>query len=46
MIKRILFITTIVASAALSSCNTIAGVGQDVQNLGSSVQNTAERTSR
>jgi len=46
MKKRILLLSAIVISASFSSCNTIAGVGQDVQNLGNSVQSTAIRSSQ
>ena len=46
MKKRLFIISAIVTSALLSSCNTIAGAGRDVQNFGNSVQNTAIRTSQ
>ncbi len=45
MIKRILILTAVAAAISTSSCNTVAGVGQDVQKLGNSVQNTAIRSS-
>ena len=46
MKKRLIIINAILTSALLSSCNTIAGAGRDVQNFGNSVQNTAIRTSQ
>jgi predicted small secreted protein len=46
MIKHILLLTTIAATALLtSSCATVAGMGQDVQKLGDSVEKTAVRSS-
>ncbi|MGJ8656905.1 MAG: hypothetical protein ACSHX6_10690 [Akkermansiaceae bacterium] len=46
MIKRIITLTAVVAALTTTSCNTFVGVGQDVQKLGTSVQNTAIRTSQ
>gem|GEM_PF-2237900 len=47
MIKLILTLTAIAAAAiSTSSCATFAGVGQDVQKLGSSVEKTAVRSSQ
>jgi predicted small secreted protein len=47
MIKLILTLTAIGAAAiSTSSCATFAGVGQDVQKLGSSVEKTAVRSSQ
>ncbi len=47
MIKNILTITAIaLAAISSSSCATMAGVGQDVKKLGTTLQNTAIRSSQ
>lgn len=46
MMKRILLLTTILAAISTTSCNTLRGVGQDVQKLGNSVESTAIRSSQ
>ena len=47
MTKNILLLTAVIATAILtSSCATVAGMGQDVQKLGTSVETTAVRSSQ
>lgn len=36
-------LSLLLAAAALSACNTMRGVGEDVQSGGKSIENTAER---
>lgn len=35
-----------VAAITLSACNTIGGMGQDIEAAGKSIDNTAEETQR
>lgn len=40
--KKIIALTVVAAALAVSACNTISGVGRDVQAAGSAVTNGAE----
>ncbi|MGP1354374.1 MAG: entericidin A/B family lipoprotein [Parasphingopyxis sp.] len=39
---KIAVISLVVASFALSACNTVAGIGRDVQSVGETVEEVAE----
>ena len=41
--KKIIALTFIAAALAVSACNTISGVGRDVQAAGSAVTSGAEQ---
>jgi predicted small secreted protein len=41
--KKIIALTLIAAAMAVSACNTISGVGRDVQAAGSAVTSGAEQ---
>jgi predicted small secreted protein len=41
--KKIIALTLIAAAMAMSACNTISGVGRDVQAAGSAVTSGAEQ---
>ncbi len=43
---KTLVITGFVALVALAGCNTVAGVGQDLQEGGNAIQNSAETIKR
>lgn len=42
--KTIIILTGVVASLALSSCNTMSGVGRDVKSVGRGVDYAAQET--
>lgn len=42
--RKILSVLGLVSVLALAGCNTVKGVGQDVQKAGSGLQNAAEST--
>lgn len=41
--KKIIAITMLIGAFLISGCNTVAGFGQDIRNLGDSMSNSAER---
>jgi len=41
--KKIIALTIVAAALAVSACNTISGVGRDVQAAGSAVTSGAEQ---
>ena len=43
MFKRLLVLVSIVSATALAGCNTMRGLGQDVERGGEKVQDAAER---
>ena len=43
MTLTLLLASLTLASLTLSACNTMRGVGEDVQSGGKSIENTAER---
>lgn len=43
--KAILFATAVMFPLSLLSCNTMKGIGKDVQSLGRGVTNASEKTS-
>ncbi len=42
--KILTLILAVLSAALLSSCNTMSGLGRDMQQAGSSLESTAERT--
>lgn len=42
MSKKLIILLSVFVSLALSSCNTVAGFGQDVQRAGEGLENTGE----
>jgi predicted small secreted protein len=40
--RNLLLLTLLLASAAVSGCNTLAGAGQDISSAGRAVSNTAD----
>jgi predicted small secreted protein len=40
--RTLITITIIAAGLAVSACNTVAGVGRDVQSVGETVEDAAE----
>lgn len=44
--KKIIALGLVAAALAVSACNTVAGVGRDVQAAGTAVANTAEDVKR
>lgn len=43
MLKRLFVLVSIVSVTALAGCNTVRGVGQDVERGGEKLQGAAER---
>jgi predicted small secreted protein len=41
--KLVLICLSLVAAGLLSACNTIRGVGQDVQRAGSAIENSMKK---
>ena len=41
-----LVLLTLTASLALASCNTISGIGKDVEAMGSKIDNASQATSK
>ena len=42
MVRKIFTIFALSSGLALAACNTVAGVGEDVESVGSTVANCAE----
>lgn len=42
--RKILSVLGLVSVLALAGCNTVKGVGQDVEKAGSGIQNAADST--
>jgi len=42
--KFLLLVITTLSAALLASCNTMSGLGRDMQKAGSSLENTVERS--
>jgi len=40
--RKIIILTVLAASLAVSACNTVSGAGKDVKSAGTAVTNTAE----
>jgi entericidin B len=40
--RKIVLLTLLAASLAVSACNTVAGAGKDVSSAGKAVTNTAD----
>ncbi|MEM8696256.1 MAG: entericidin A/B family lipoprotein [Pseudomonadota bacterium] len=40
--SKFLVLTLMISSFALSACNTVAGIGRDVQSVGETVEEVAE----
>ncbi|MDQ8029970.1 MAG: entericidin A/B family lipoprotein [Brevundimonas sp.] len=40
--RKIIALTLVAAAVAVSACNTVAGVGRDVEAVGSAVATTAD----
>ncbi len=40
--KQIIFACSIISLLFLSSCNTVEGVGKDVESVGSTIKETAQ----
>jgi predicted small secreted protein len=40
--SKFIVLTLAVSSLALSACNTVAGIGRDVQSVGETVEEVAE----
>jgi predicted small secreted protein len=43
-VRRTVALSLLLASAALSACNTTKGAGKDMENLGENIQGSAERS--
>lgn len=43
--KLLALILTALSTALLASCNTMSGLGRDMQKAGTSLESTAERSS-
>ena len=41
--KHLITLLSVVAVLALSACNTVKGMGQDLQKAGSSIENAAKK---
>ena len=44
MVRKLIALFALGGSLALGACNTIAGVGEDVESVGDSVEDCAEGT--
>lgn len=44
MVRRFLAAATLAAGLVLAGCNTIAGIGEDLESVGGAVENCAEGT--
>jgi entericidin B len=44
--KKIIALTLVAAALAVSACNTVSGVGRDVQAAGNAVTSGAEQAKR
>ncbi|MDP1874172.1 entericidin A/B family lipoprotein [Phenylobacterium sp.] len=44
--SKVLIMAAMAAALLVSACNTVAGVGRDMQAAGTAVKNTAEEVSR
>jgi entericidin B len=42
MVRKLLVAVTVSGSLILAGCNTIAGMGRDVQSVGKTVERTAD----
>ena len=42
MVRRIFALFVVTGSLALAACNTVAGVGEDVESVGDAVEDCAE----
>lgn len=44
--SKVLIMTAVAAALLIAGCNTVAGVGRDMQAAGTAVKNTAEDVRR